>query len=85
MEHFDLISAPSKLEVDKFSKLDVRNLIDYSNHPAYCAYINSVTFRSRLLSIMRFIPSFLVIKLKRAISYEAIPLHTEICRICILV
>jgi hypothetical protein len=45
----------------------------YDTHPRYAAFVTSATFVDRMRALLRFVPSFLVIKIKRAIQYELIP------------
>lgn len=73
--HYLLIPPPTHLPVADLSEWTPRNLVDYEQHPAYASLISSAGLNLKLKALRRFLPSYFVIKLKRAIRYEMIPLH----------
>lgn len=72
---FHVIPAPSHLQATDLSSWTVRSLVDYEQHPAYAELTKGPTWSIRLKALRRFLPSLAVIKIKRAIRYEMIPLH----------
>lgn len=72
---FPLISPPQNLAGEKLAQWNAASLIDYESHPAYAGLIRSATFADRMRALRRFFPTWLLIKAKRLIRYEMIPLH----------
>ncbi len=72
---FPLISPPSHLSVEQLAQWNGRTLVDYEAHPAYASLIQAATTLDRLQALRRFLPAWLLIKTKRMIRYEMIPLH----------
>lgn len=72
---FQIIRPPAHLQTTDLSFLTGHSLINYYQHPAYAELIKSVGFVRRMNALLRFLPSLALIKVKRAIRYEMIPLH----------
>lgn len=72
---FRVIPAPDHLQATDLSQWTARSLVNYEQHPAYAELTKSVGLSTRLKALRRFLPSLAVIKVKRAIRYEMIPLH----------
>ena len=66
---------PDCVKKNDFSVWSSSTLIDYLNHPAYAPLIHSYTLGDRFKALSRFVSSWLLIKIKRAIRYEMIPTH----------
>lgn len=73
--HYTLIHPPSHLPVADLGEWTSRSLVNYERHPAYASLISSAGLGLKFKALWRFLPSYFVIKLKRAIRYEMIPLH----------
>lgn len=74
---FRVIPAPDHLQATDLRQWTVRTLVDYDQHPAYVDLTKSPDWATRLKALRRFLPSLAVIKIKRAIRYEMIPLHVR--------
>jgi hypothetical protein len=74
---YSLIEPPQSAHREKFSGWNPRTLIDYCQHPAYGRFAAQPGLSARMAALIRFVPSWLLIKVKRAIRYEMIPLHVR--------
>lgn len=74
---YSLIEPPQSARREQFTDWNARALVDYVQHPAYRQFAANPSLPARIAALMRFIPSWLLIKLKRAIRYEMIPLHVR--------
>ena len=72
---YRVIEPPAHLVVDNLSARSSRALVDYGNHPAYREAVLSAGIGETFRALLRFVPAWLLIKAKRAIRYEMIPLH----------
>lgn len=72
---YTLISPPADVPVADVQDWKASSLVLYEQHPAYAPLIESAGFALKVRALRRFVPSYIVIKLKRAIRYEMIPLH----------
>ncbi len=73
-------NAPQSLVVPaqgsvNFNKNVLPDWICYENHPAYSELIKSADFRHKIRSLLIFGKYFLIVSIKRLISYELIPAH----------
>ena len=73
--NFKIISPPNDLKVTNLNTWNPETMVDYEEHPAYTELVKSANLVMRLRAICRFLPSLGIIKIKRAIRYEMIPLH----------
>lgn len=72
---FHVIPAPEHLQATDLNQWTARSLVNYEQHPAYAALTTSADLATRYKALRRLLPSLAVIKVKRAIRYEMIPLH----------
>ncbi len=72
---YKIINPPEDILMNDLGEWNARTLIDYNNHPAYTSLIDSAGLLLKIKAILIFLPSWIRIKLKRAIRYEMIPLH----------
>ena len=72
---YQVIEPPSAAADAGFAGREVRYLVDYREHPAYSGFVSGPGFGTRLAALVRFVLFWLLIKAKRAIRYEMIPLH----------
>jgi len=72
---YPIITAPDHLQWVSLGEWSARTLVNYEHHPAYAKWVGRQKFSTRLKALRIFLPSLLVIKIKRAIRYEMIPLH----------
>lgn len=73
--NYKLVDPPNGVQPADLSAWAGRTLVNYDVHPAYAQLITVASPGLRLRALCRFILSYLVIKVKRAIRYEMIPLH----------
>jgi hypothetical protein len=77
---YQVIESP-QTEVDpRLAARDAHELVDYMTHPAYRSFMVAPGVVTRLHALLRFISSWVLIKIKRAIRYEMIPLHVRRAR-----
>lgn len=74
---YPLVGAPAQLPLMDPGLFEAVHRIDYASHPAYAASVQAGNAASRLAALQRFASSFLLIKVKRLIRYEMIPLHVR--------
>lgn len=73
-DSFSLMTPPANLPVIDLSVLQTSTQIAYATHPAYAPFFRKASMRERVQALTRFARSWLVIKVKRLIRYEMIPL-----------
>jgi len=74
---FSLMAPPANLPVIDLSVLMTSTQIEYSTHPAYAPFFRQKSMRGRIQALMCFAKYWLLIKVKRLIRYEMIPLDTR--------
>jgi hypothetical protein len=74
---FPLVDAPAHLPLIEADQFDAMHRIDYAAHPAYAELVRGSSRVVRFAALRRFLPSLLLIKIKRLIRYEMIPLHVR--------
>lgn len=75
--NYKLVDPPNGVQPADLSAWTGHTLVNYETHPAYAPLIAAAGPGLKLRSLCRFIRSFLVVKAKRAIRYEMIPLHVR--------
>lgn len=78
--NFRVIPAPEHLQATDLRQWTVRTLVDYEKHPAYADLTKTPDWATRLKALRRFLPALALIKVKRTIRYEMIPLHVRKAR-----
>jgi len=74
---YQVVKPPRAADDPRLAGRNARGLVDYAAHPAYRGFVETPGLAARLAALLRFLPSWLLIKLKRAIRYEMIPLHVR--------
>lgn len=74
---YQVVDPPQAAVDPRLAGRDARELVDYEAHPAYGRLMAAPGVVTRLRALWRFVPSWLLIKVKRAIRYEMIPLHVR--------
>lgn len=75
--NYQVVEPPHTAADPRLAGRNARDLVDYAAHPAYRGFVETPGAAARLAALLRFLPSWLLIKLKRAIRYEMIPLHVR--------
>lgn len=74
---YQVVEPPQAATDPRLAGRNVRDFVDYGVHLAYRGFVERSGVVVRLSALLRFIPSWLLIKIKRAIRYEMIPLHVR--------
>jgi len=74
---FSLMTPPREVSAIDLAVLQTAMHIDYVAHPAYASFFQKAAMRDRVRAVVRFARSWFVIKLKRLIRYEMIPLDVR--------
>lgn len=74
---YSILFPPDATRLNDFSEVETTQLIRYENHPAYKKLMIEASPLLRLKAINIFFRSLFLIKIKRSVRYEMIPLHVR--------